>query len=234
MAAVETIARLAVVHRVDSVLVAGDVFDAQSVADRTIRKLFNARQGFPEPWIMIPSNHVAALTESVWTRAARLDAVPAKLHRALQGMVLDFPALGFSALTAPLTQRHIYTDLTEWFDEAPTAPGHVRSGVPHGGVQGVLAKDIEAANPNRAEWAACAKLGRPTQIILGEALVQSDDQRLEKVKRAHLRCAANSTRRRCLPVIWAPDAAWRRAPSHLTARLRTNLRNAAYACPFLQ
>ena len=40
--AVETLARLATEHAVDAVLVAGDVFDAQTVADRTIRRLFNA------------------------------------------------------------------------------------------------------------------------------------------------------------------------------------------------
>ncbi len=37
LAAVETVARLAAEHKVDAVLVAGDVFDAQTVADRTIR-----------------------------------------------------------------------------------------------------------------------------------------------------------------------------------------------------
>ena len=67
--AVQTIARLASEHAVDAVLVAGDVFDAQTVAERTIRKLFNAMQGFAGPWIMIPGNHDAALTESVWTQA---------------------------------------------------------------------------------------------------------------------------------------------------------------------
>ena len=158
LAAVETIARLALEHKVDAVLVAGDVFDAQTVADRTIRKLFNALGGFPGPWIMIPGNHDAALTESVWTRAARLGALPANLHLALQGKVLDFTALGFSALTAPLTQRHTYNDLTEWFDEARTAPGHVRIGVAHGSVQGVLAEDIDSANPIGAKRAARAKL----------------------------------------------------------------------------
>ena len=158
LAAVETIARLALENKVDAVLVAGDVFDAQTVADRTIRKLFNALGGFPGPWIMIPGNHDAALTESVWTRAARLGALPANLHLALQGKVLDFTALGFSALTAPLTQRHTYNDLTEWFDEAPTAPGHVRIGIAHGSVQGVLAEDIDSANPIGARRAERARL----------------------------------------------------------------------------
>ena len=158
LAAVETVARLALEHKVDAVLVAGDVFDAQTVAERTIRKLLNALQGFPGPWLMIPGNHDAALTESVWTRALRLGALPANLHLALQGKVLDFPALGFSALTAPLTQRHTYNDLTEWFDDAPTPAGHVRIGLAHGSVQGVLADDIDSANPIAADRATRARL----------------------------------------------------------------------------
>ena len=164
MAAVETIARLALKHKVDAVLVAGDVFDAQTVADRTIRKLFIALQGFPGPWIMIPGNHDAALTESVWTRAARLGALPANVHLALQGKVLDFSALGFSALTAPLTQRHTYNDLTEWFDEAATAPGHVRIGVAHGSVQGVLAEVNRTVGQRRRKRRAedpCCRPNRP-------------------------------------------------------------------------
>lgn len=158
LAAVETIARLAVEHQVDAVLVAGDVFDAQTVADRTIRKLFNAMQGYAGPWLMIPGNHDAALTESVWTRAQRLGALPAHLHLALQASTLDFPSLGFTALMAPLTQRHTYVDLTEWFDQAATAPGLLRIGVAHGSVQGILAEGIDSANPIGADRAAQARL----------------------------------------------------------------------------
>ncbi len=158
LAAVETIAKLAAQYKVDAVLVAGDVFDAQTVADRTIRKLFNALSSYPGPWIMIPGNHDAALAESVWTRALRLGVLPVHLHLALQGKVLAFDSLGFSALMAPLTQRHTYNDLTQWFDEAPTAPGHVRIGVAHGSVQGVLADDIDSANPIGADRAARARL----------------------------------------------------------------------------
>lgn len=158
LAAVETLARLAVEHAVDAVLVAGDVFDAQTVAERTLRRLFNALQGFAGPWLMIPGNHDAALAESVWTRAARLGLAPPHLHLSLQAQVLDFPALGFAALTAPLTQRHTYNDLTAWFDDAPTEPGRLRIGLAHGSVQGVLADDIDSANPIAADRAARARL----------------------------------------------------------------------------
>lgn len=158
LTAVETIARLATEQVVDAVLVAGDVFDLQTVSERTIRQLFLALAGFSGPWVMIPGNHDAALSESVWTRAQRLGAIPPNLHLALSGAVIDFPELGFSALTAPLTQRHTYNDLTEWFDEAETPPGRVRVGLAHGSVQGVLAPDIDSANPIAADRAVRARL----------------------------------------------------------------------------
>lgn len=156
--AVETLARLASEHQVDAVLVAGDVFDAQTVAERTILQLLRALRGFTGPWIMIPGNHDAALSESVWTRAQRLQALPDNLHLALTGRRMDFAALGFAVLAAPLTQRHTYNDLTEWFDHADTPAGLLRIGIAHGSVQGVLAPDIDSANPIAAGRAERARL----------------------------------------------------------------------------
>jgi DNA repair exonuclease SbcCD nuclease subunit len=154
----ERLARLAVEHKVDAVLVAGDVFDAQTVSDRTIRRLFNAIQAFSGPWIMIPGNHDAALAESVWARADRLQATPANVRIALKPGVLDFSAQGFAVLAAPLTQRHTYNDLTEWFDTADTAPDLLRIGLAHGSVQGILAEDIDSPNPIASDRATRARL----------------------------------------------------------------------------
>ncbi len=156
--AVATLARLATEHAVDAVLVAGDVFDAQAVSERTIRRLFTQLAGFEGPWLMIPGNHDAALAESVWTCAKRIGAVPPNVHLALEPGVLDFAALGFVALAAPLTQRHTYNDLTEWFDTADIAPGLLRIGLAHGCVQGLLAESIDSANPIGADRARRARL----------------------------------------------------------------------------
>lgn len=147
IAAVERLAALATAQGVDAVLVAGDVFDAQTVSDRTVRRLFNALSAFTGPWLLIPGNHDAALAESVWTRAQRLGAVPANAHLCLTPEVRLFPELGFAVLPAPLTQRHTYGDLTDWFDSAETPAGLLRIGLAHGSVQGILAEDIDSANP---------------------------------------------------------------------------------------
>ena len=156
--AVERLAALASAEAVDAVVVAGDVFDAQTVSARTLRRLFNALEGFQGPWLMIPGNHDAALAESVWTHAARLGALPTHLHLALQPRTVELPQSRIALLCAPLTQRHTYGDLTEWFDTAATPEGWLRVGVAHGAVQGLLAQDIDSANPIAPDRARRARL----------------------------------------------------------------------------
>ncbi len=156
--AIERLAALATEHQCDAVLVAGDVFDAQTVADRTIRRVFNATKGFSGPWIMLPGNHDAALAESVWTRAKRLDAVPDNVHLLLEPGVIRLPEQGMAVLAAPLTQRHTYGDLTAPFNQMETPPGLLRIGLAHGSVQGVLPEDIDSTNPIAPDRVATAKL----------------------------------------------------------------------------
>ena len=157
-AAVERLAQLATEHAVDAVLVAGDVFDAQTVSDKTIRRLFQLLAGFAGPWLLIPGNHDAALAESVWTRAERLQCVPANAHLLLAPQVHSFPERGFAVLPAPLRQRHTHDDATAWMDAADTPVGLVRVGLAHGSVQGLLHEGIDAANPIAPTRAASARL----------------------------------------------------------------------------
>jgi DNA repair exonuclease SbcCD nuclease subunit len=91
LSAVERLAALATAHRVDAVLVAGDVFDAQTVSERTVRRLFNAMAGYRGPWLLLPGNHDAALTESVWTRAERMGVLSPNIHLLLTPEVRSSP-----------------------------------------------------------------------------------------------------------------------------------------------
>lgn len=155
--AVERLAALAVEHAVDAVLVAGDVFDAQTVSDKTLRRLFNAMQGYAGPWVLLPGNHDAALAESVWTRAHRLGVVPGNVVACLDPAV-RLVGERFALLPAPLVQRHTYGDLTEGFVGAATPAGLPRIGLAHGCVQGVLPEDVDATNPIAPDRAATAGL----------------------------------------------------------------------------
>ncbi len=155
-AVVQRLAQLATAEGVQAVLVAGDVFDAQGVSDKTIHRLFNNLAAFSGPWVLIPGNHDAGLTESVWTRAARLHAVPPNAQVCLRPEPLLLASLGLAVLPAPLTQRQTHNDLTEWFASAQVPAQMFRVGLAHGSVQGILSEDIDSSNPiaaGRAEQA---------------------------------------------------------------------------------
>ncbi len=155
---VERIAALATEERVDLVVVAGDVFDAQTVTDRTIRRLFLAMQGFAGHWCLLPGNHDAALAESVWTRAHRLGVLTSNLHLLLRPEPLLLPDAGVAILPAPLTQRQTTGDLTAALDTMQTPPGLIRIGVGHGAVEGVLPEGIDSSNPIAPDRAETARL----------------------------------------------------------------------------
>ncbi|QYJ24068.1 DNA repair exonuclease [Achromobacter sp. ES-001] len=155
---VARLAALATERDVDAVLVAGDVFDTQGVSDRTIRRLFAAMTAYAGPWVMIAGNHDAALADSVWSRAAQLDCIPANVHVPTQIGVVDLPDINVAVLAAPLTQRHTYDDVTQAFDSLDTEPGRVRVGLAHGSVAGRLPDTIDATNPIAPDRAARARL----------------------------------------------------------------------------
>lgn len=153
---VEKIAALAAQKQVHAVLVAGDVFDQQTVSDRIIRRLFAALSGFTGAWVMIPGNHDAALAESVWTRAAALGCIPANVHICLKPGVVQLD--GCAVLAAPLTQRHTYEDVTAVFDGMETPPDKIRVGLSHGSVAERLPEGIDATNPIAADRCAQSRL----------------------------------------------------------------------------
>ncbi|WP_308368040.1 MULTISPECIES: DNA repair exonuclease [unclassified Microbulbifer] len=155
---VERLAELAVAEKVDAVLVAGDVFDTQTVSDRTLHRTFQCMSGFAGPWILIPGNHDAALAESIWTRASRINAIPENVHVLLAPETAVFEAAGFAILPAPLTQRQTHQDLTDWFDHAETPAGLVRIGLAHGSVEGQLADVVDSPNPIAENRATSARL----------------------------------------------------------------------------
>lgn len=158
LSAVERLATLAADEQVDAVLVAGDIFDAQTLSERTLHRTFQALAAYPGPWVMLPGNHDAALVESVWTRAARMGAIPANVHLLASPEPFILADISTAILPAPLTQRQTYQDLTAWFDHAETPEGFLRIGLAHGSVTGQLAESVDSPNPIAAERAASARL----------------------------------------------------------------------------
>ncbi|MFP4649250.1 MAG: exonuclease SbcCD subunit D, partial [Halorhodospira sp.] len=157
----ETVGALAELARTEaaaSILVAGDIFDAQSVSDHTIRQLFERLRAFPGPWVLLPGNHDAAVAESVWDRARRLGVVPGNVHLATEPAPLLLAEAGLAVLPAPLQRRHEPADVTAWFHTAEIPSGYTPVGLAHGSVTGFLPAEADAANPIAHDRAATARL----------------------------------------------------------------------------
>ena len=110
-AAVARIAALATQRGCDAVLVAGDAFDDNMVSDREINRTIEAMAGFAGPWVMLPGNHDAALSVSVWTRLAVMKPA-ARIIVADRPEPIHLCAGRLAILPAPLTRRHEGADLT--------------------------------------------------------------------------------------------------------------------------
>ncbi len=156
-AAVRRLARLAVEHEVDAVLVAGDVFDGNQVAEATIHRALEAMSAFAGHWILLPGNHDPCLAECVWTRLERLGR-PANLHVAAAAAPIMLADGRLAVLPAPLTARRVPDDLTAWMDTAPTPASSLRVGLAHGAVPDRLPPDVDAQNPIAADRAERARL----------------------------------------------------------------------------
>lgn len=149
-ARIETVNRIALLahdRSVDAVLVAGDVFDSQTLSDKTLRRLFNALEPFSGPWIMIPGNHDAALPESIWCLARRIGCIPSNVTWFNEPGCQPFPELRLAILAAPLTQRQTHQDVTAFFDAQESDPTFIRVGLAHGSLQGILPDQVDSPNP---------------------------------------------------------------------------------------
>jgi len=153
---VEAIAELARERQGDAVLVAGDVFEDNAVSDETLRRTMHALTPFPGPWVLLPGNHDAGLTQSAWSRLRELAAVPESVILADRPEPIPLCGGRLLVLPAPLQRRHEIRDLTDWFDAAPSAAGTIRVGLAHGSVANRLPEAAGDHNPiadNRAETA---------------------------------------------------------------------------------
>lgn len=154
---VARLAELAAEREVAAVLVAGDVFEMDTVSDDTLGRMVEAMRGFAGPWVLLPGNHDAALAEGVWQRLQRRQ-LPNNILLALQAKPILLAEGKLAVLPAPLTRRHEVRDLTAAFDTMETPPGAFRVGLAHGSVENRLPEAAEAYNPISDRRAELARL----------------------------------------------------------------------------
>lgn len=156
LSAIEAIGRLAGEQNAPHVLVAGDLYDNDAPAQKTLLEPLERMRAFPGvSWHIIPGNHDYHRGNGLWDRAAA-PGLPANVvfHLAPESVTLGDRTVLFPA---PLRRRSEVNDLTGWMDTAPSAEGMIRIGLAHGSVTG-FSTDGEANNPIAADRAKRAGL----------------------------------------------------------------------------
>lgn len=158
------------------ILVAGDVFDANTVDDRTVVQACARFARAKVPVVAIPGNHDHGGPGSVWRRRSFQENRPENLL-VLEGREPLVLAGGRAVLLpAPLTHRQERGDTTAHWTPATgreLAPGAVRIGLAHGSVQDFTGEAMNLIDPQRAEradldylalgdWHGCKEVARRT------------------------------------------------------------------------
>lgn len=152
---VDTLARLAQ-QTSGHVLVAGDVFDGETVPATLVRTAMARMAAHPRlTWHLISGNHDPARAGGLWAIAQR-EGVPVNVRLHLEPGVSEI-APGVDLLAAPLRSKSTGSDPTQWMDQAATGEGRLRLGLAHGSTRGFTGEG-EAAVPIAEDRAARARL----------------------------------------------------------------------------
>ena len=117
-----------------AVLVAGDVFDAETVPGALSGQLLARLKAYPAlTWHLLPGNHDPGRAGGVWS--SLVGGLPANVRVHLEAKPAELAA-GAVLLPAPLMSKRTSGDPTAWMDGTPTPTGALRIGLAHGSVQG--------------------------------------------------------------------------------------------------
>ncbi len=133
--AIDTIAKVAAEHGASHVLVAGDVYDAHDLKEKTVRQpLTRMAQHRGLTWVLLPGNHDPAGAGSIWSRVRRYGIGDNIILADSPQPIALAPRV--TVLPAPLTSKATSLDPTAWMDDAGLGDEGVRIGLAHGAVHG--------------------------------------------------------------------------------------------------
>ena len=154
--AITRLGELAEQHGACHVLVAGDVYDAVGLSQRSLTQpLERMRAHGGVRWHLLPGNHDPHQPNGLWDRLCARGLPPnVSVHTEPAPVVLDDGAAAL--LPAPLRHRRALVDPTAWMDAAETPEGALRIALAHGSVRefgstpGQTANLIDVERPSRA------------------------------------------------------------------------------------
>ena len=147
--------------KLDTILVAGDIFDTETPSHATVRQALQSMGANPDiRWYLIPGNHDSLQAEELWNLVDRESSDNVALLREPELVDLGHDAV---LLPTPCPTRRHGRDLTEWMSDAATPSEKIRVGLAHGPIQG-FGEDggSDVIAPNRAT------LSRLDYLALGD------------------------------------------------------------------
>ncbi|MCH9807046.1 MAG: DNA repair exonuclease [Alphaproteobacteria bacterium] len=176
-ARLDTIDRIGAIAREQGarhVLVAGDIYDAQTVPLVTLKQPMHRMQQVNDvTWWLLPGNHDPARAQGVWQRL-RAEGLPENVRIVDEPIAVEMEP-GVFVFPAPLVARSVADDPTGWMHAEQTPEGALRIGLAHGSIKGFGSADESAVgiDPERArksgldylalgDWHGCAKINPRT------------------------------------------------------------------------
>jgi len=130
--AIDAIGRAASEHKVDFVLVAGDVFEHNQVGRQCARDVLRRLGTFPVDVYMIPGNHDHAGAGSIYSTGV-FQQVPPNVHVLLEPQPIAINRVNTVLFPCPVKQKRTMSDPTEWIPAEPS-DNTIRIGLAHGSV----------------------------------------------------------------------------------------------------
>jgi DNA repair exonuclease SbcCD nuclease subunit len=131
--AIAKLRELADDQELDTILVAGDIFDTETPSRATVRQALQSMGGSPDiRWYLIPGNHDSLQAEELWKLVDKESPGNVTLLREPEPVDLGHGAV---LLPAPCPTRRAGRDLTAWMSEAPTPDDKIRIGLAHGPIK---------------------------------------------------------------------------------------------------
>jgi DNA repair exonuclease SbcCD nuclease subunit len=160
--AIGRLARLARAENAPVVLVAGDVYDAQSPTEKTLRQPIERMRAFPDiAWHLIPGNHDPDTPRGPWERLRCLqsqEGLPDNLQLHLRPEPAPIGDTGGWLLPGVITRRLAVADSSAEMDAMITPEGAIRIGLAHGSIASFGSDPTTQRNPIAPDRAARAGL----------------------------------------------------------------------------
>jgi DNA repair exonuclease SbcCD nuclease subunit len=124
---------VAISEGLDTVLVAGDIFDTETPSPATVRQALQSMGAKPTVrWYLIPGNHDSLQAEELWHRVDRESPDNVILLRETQPVDLGSDAV---LLPTPCPTRRPGRDLTDWMSDVDLPEDMIRIGLAHGPIR---------------------------------------------------------------------------------------------------